>query len=153
MLFEFMTSDMRKPLPASIDDLKGNELHSSNDRFFLQSIFVERMKKILNNRKRSSGVVLNGDNILKVHLNDVINKLVPSGIIQYLYDLWHLVFFRRLFIEEEDSRRILSMTDLNWFCLWAFILVIANHLFMVEISIVFYKKSKRQLKNSNCMQQ
>ncbi|KAG5669526.1 hypothetical protein PVAND_017413 [Polypedilum vanderplanki] len=41
----------------------------------------------------ASGFTIPGDNILKVHLNNVINKLVPSGIIQHLndYGIWYFL--------------------------------------------------------------
>ncbi|KAG5669463.1 hypothetical protein PVAND_017350 [Polypedilum vanderplanki] len=190
MLFEFMTSDMRKPLPASIDDLREmnytvmildlptkhfhrmyrkilDNRQSPNYLLEEKNLFMEYYGKALNktlivkhaffvsnylhaamneSTKNSLtimnnegitdvfGFTLPGDNILKVHLNEIISQLIPSGIIQHLNEFGIWYFFRRLFIEEEDSRRILSMTDLEFgFVLWLASLSLPITCFIIEI--------------------
>jgi hypothetical protein len=47
-------------------------------------------------------------------LDQVLNRLLPSGIPQHLSDLAHSDVFNHYDEEEEDSRRILSLSDLEY---------------------------------------
>ncbi|KAG5669524.1 hypothetical protein PVAND_017411 [Polypedilum vanderplanki] len=203
MLFEFMTSDMRKPLPASIDDLREmnytvmildlptNHFHrmyrkildnrqspkfslevrpkfmeyyekalnktlTTKYAFFVSNYFHAAMNEtaknslsIMDNERITElmGFSLFGNNILQVHLNDIISQLIPSGIIQHLNEFGVWYFFRRLFIEDEDSRRILSMTDLEFgFVIWIISLSLPITCFIIEILNGNYEKLRKKAK-------
>ncbi|KAG5669349.1 hypothetical protein PVAND_017237 [Polypedilum vanderplanki] len=199
--FEFMTSDMRKPLPASIDDLREmnytivlNENFSENFyRINNEIINGRKMPKIMNVSKEifyflykesldeksqkkfaflvfetlhaelnttfknslpimdneritkefSYGIIKNS--LLSYEIFDVISQLIPSGITKHLaeYGMWFIN--RAIDLEIVDSRRILSLKDLEFgFVIWLASLSLPITCFICEILSV---KGKFLIKN------
>ncbi|KAG5668094.1 hypothetical protein PVAND_016049 [Polypedilum vanderplanki] len=203
MLFEFMTSDMRKPLPASINDLKemnytivviknddndkiyNDEIISNRERpkiiyktgseylamykqaldgrltskyaFFTTNFIHSFLNKtfqntltIMENEKLTKltaySIIESYNNLLLSNFNFIIHQLIPSGITNYLVDHAIWLLQRPFDVEIEDSRRILSMRDLEFgFVLWLASLSLPIICFLCEISILFYRKIKRVL--------
>ncbi|KAG5670248.1 hypothetical protein PVAND_000525 [Polypedilum vanderplanki] len=197
MMFEFMTSDMRRPLPVSIEDLRkmnytivvqhgyvensNNVIISgrkspkvlnvsfadfkiyykkalndeTNEKFaflvdsdfhaYLNTTFCQSLTKMENEKlTKMTSYFMFVNNILLHELNDIINRLVPTGIAQHLSDfgLWSL--FRPIAEEFRDPRRILSLNDLEFgFVLWLIACLISLVCFIFEIS---YVKTKPLLK-------
>ncbi|KAG5669462.1 hypothetical protein PVAND_017349 [Polypedilum vanderplanki] len=120
MLFEFMTSNMRKPLPASflrgrsINNLTfdileyrllyNKSLNGKSQRkyaFFvnnflhavLNSTFHNTLPIMENEKiKEKNSYLIEGNDMFMVEINEIIYWLIPSGILQYLvdYGLWFL---------------------------------------------------------------
>ncbi|KAG5666636.1 hypothetical protein PVAND_014652 [Polypedilum vanderplanki] len=199
MLFEFMTSDMRKPLPTSIEEiLKYNyeivyqeggynsindEIIDKREILFSQEVsfakFYEMYEAALNGSSKIKYAFLVNQNVhgilnstfksslstmenegttftwtysiprnllLSNEMVEVINEFVPSGIIQYLYDFMLWLNFRPTDFQEEDSRRILSMTDLEFgFVLWIVSLSVPLICFLYEVTVGNYVKIKLSL--------
>ncbi|KAG5669119.1 hypothetical protein PVAND_017015 [Polypedilum vanderplanki] len=203
MLFEFMTSDMRKPLPASIDDLremnytivllktyfnfleKTNEdiinvrekpnfirnnfneifdlykksLKEDNEQkyaFLVNEFFHAQLNStfknslpIMHNEKLQQmvGYMTNKNMLMQSKFDELLEKLIPSGIIKHYsgYGKWFI--YRPVDFEVKDPRRILSMTDLEFgFVIWLVSLSLPIICFLIEISIGFYIKIKTSIK-------
>ncbi|KAG5671336.1 hypothetical protein PVAND_001539 [Polypedilum vanderplanki] len=166
MMFEFMTTDMRKPLPASIDDLvKMNytvlvdelKLKYYNDllnkrespkiikytnlgfvdfykralngktkskyAFFINDLeegdlkrFYKRSLPIMENERLSKPLAIASplNNILQYQLNKLVDRLVSSGILNHLHKYGEWYVNRPIHVEPEDTKRILSMHDLEF---------------------------------------
>ncbi|KAG5674057.1 hypothetical protein PVAND_004046 [Polypedilum vanderplanki] len=197
-MFEFMTSDERKPLPVSIEDLiemnytvclnefkydifkeqlNGRESPKfiANDsytcfEFYKEVLFGNNPSKyafflninehafwnsttnislpIMENEmlEKLVGTQIPKNNILLHPLIEVINCLVPSGIIEHLVDfsLWHA--YRALKVEPEDSRRVLSMSDLEFgFVIFLGALSLPIFFFICEIHALYVRKQLRNL--------
>ncbi|KAG5670882.1 hypothetical protein PVAND_001114 [Polypedilum vanderplanki] len=196
-MFEFMTSDMRKPLPASLEDLiemnyaiilrdeekfplyhiiddkiRPNMLFLDNHEFLIlysQAIFETSSVKyaffvsdeinlalttvyrtslpIMENEKitRTLSYKMFGNDVLSVHFNDMISKFIESGITRSLYDfeLWYN--YRPSDKEIKDTRRILSMSDLEFgFMIFAGFLLLAFAVFMCEINSLLCRRHFRK---------
>ncbi|KAG5669958.1 hypothetical protein PVAND_000247 [Polypedilum vanderplanki] len=195
-MFEFMTSDMRKPLPTTVDDLR--EMNYTivvfNNKYFLQP-----NEEIINGRERPNilpvgtdtefdllyekalegktkekyaflvsndiyvafykffgrtlptmenekvvkmlGISSDSNNMLVFYINKIISRLITAGIAKYLddYSWW----YENRFIEEEpkDSRKILSMYDLEFgFVIFLAVLFVAILVFIFEVVPVFVRK-------------
>ncbi|KAG5669171.1 hypothetical protein PVAND_017065 [Polypedilum vanderplanki] len=201
-LFEFMTSDMRKPLPASIEDLKemnytiiletsylshyerlNNEiiynrerpnikkvkfmellylyekslkgeneekyafliddtLHSLFNSTFKNSLPIMRNEKLL----KMVGYFTNRNMLLQSKFDELLEKLFSTGITKHSLDYGKWLLYRPLDYEVEDSRRILSMTDLEFgFVIWLTSISLPIICFLIEISIGFYRKVKKTI--------
>jgi hypothetical protein len=132
--------------------LHGN---SSKFAFFLN----ENVHLQLNSTHHSSLPILKHEKITKMmalftmknsiilgHINHVIDRLIPSGILTYLkdYGMW---FLARQFDEETvDHRRILSMDILQFgFVLWLAACVVSLVGFCCEIIWVSFVKHFKSL--------
>ncbi|KAG5666813.1 hypothetical protein PVAND_014823 [Polypedilum vanderplanki] len=203
MLFEFMTSDMRKPLPESIDDLiKWNytivvhdathlsfainhQIIGENSTVEVLNVsdheFYDLYKKALNgkntekfafftshtihkiissevenslsimdeeNEKFSMLLVLEMSNndILFSHLDYVMQNFVSNGIAKHLVDYAMWFLSRPYDVEIEDTRRILSMNDLEFgFVIWLVACFVAFLAFIYEIFNLFFKRKFRNI--------
>ncbi|KAG5671281.1 hypothetical protein PVAND_001486 [Polypedilum vanderplanki] len=199
MMFELMTTDMRKPLPASINDLiKMNytvvvdklkfefykELLNGRERpKFLMlmniTVFFDLYKRALDGETKSKYAFLTNDfeqrtwkrffngslpimeneilskplaitsplnNILQYQLNQLIDRLVPSGILNHLvnYGEWYLN--RPIYIEPKDSRRVLSMSDLQFgFVIFLGFMSLPIVVFICELHVLYVRRQLRKL--------
>ncbi|KAG5671334.1 hypothetical protein PVAND_001537 [Polypedilum vanderplanki] len=198
--FEFMTTDMRKPLPASIEDFKkmnytiilsnidttkkqhdklisGREIpnirNTTVDEFFdlykqalngksiakyafflgesdhrlLNSTYGVSLPRMENDDIRSEivfGTMKNG--MLIEHLTYVLDKFIPIGIIKHLDDFAKWYLHRKLEVEPEDPRKILSMSDLEFgFVIFLGFLSLAIFAFFLEILSLFVRRQLRKL--------
>ncbi|KAG5671293.1 hypothetical protein PVAND_001498 [Polypedilum vanderplanki] len=203
MMFEFMTTDMQKPLPASIVDLRKmnytivvhndvrynysltynqelignkkrpnileienisifydlynktiNRLTNTKYAFFVSSIdhaelneTFKRSLPIMENEiiSKSYSFLIHKGHIFLNRINEIINQLIPSGILQHLadYGLWY--FYRPYDVEIKDPRRILSVYDLEYgFVIFIGVLLLSIVVFICEL---FSLSVRRQLKN------
>ncbi|KAG5671335.1 hypothetical protein PVAND_001538 [Polypedilum vanderplanki] len=199
-MFEFMTTDMRKPLPTSIEDLKemnytivitpyediskrheelirGREkpkimnlttkesvelyeevlngkstakyafFMEESDHSVLNSTFgrtLPRMKNEDIQKEKAFGTIKNG--MLVEQLNHVVDCLQPTGIIKHIdeYSKWHV--HRQLDIEPEDTKRILSMSDLEFgFVIFLGFLSLAIFVFICELHALYVRRQLRKL--------
>ncbi|KAG5674041.1 hypothetical protein PVAND_004031 [Polypedilum vanderplanki] len=198
-IFEFMTSNMRKPLPASIEDLiqmnytviinsyKLDHYYDLlNDRespkfinysssplfvdlykralkgetkskyaFFVSDFELENWKSFFNGslpmleyEKLSKPLVISSplNNILQYQLNKLVDELIPSGILNHLvsYGEWYLN--RPIDIKPEDTKRILSMSDLEFgFVIFLGTLSFPIFVFICEIHALYVRRQLRKL--------
>ncbi|KAG5670860.1 hypothetical protein PVAND_001093 [Polypedilum vanderplanki] len=198
-MFEFMTSDMRKPLPASLEDLiemnytivitsvysiKYNEelingrnkpkiitlklkefsnsykralagetkekfaffvssnVHDSWNSSFMNSLLIMENEKIT----ISMGITMPKNNILLFYINDIISRLIPSGILQYQvnYGSWSLN--RPVEAEPEDTKKILSISDLEFgFVIFLGFLSLATVVFVCELHALYVRRQLSKL--------
>ncbi|KAG5668949.1 hypothetical protein PVAND_016855 [Polypedilum vanderplanki] len=200
MLFEFMTSDMRKQLPSSIEDLKemnytivleksltnycerlNEEIINSRqrpniirvDRFEFNDLYKKALKEEnkmkfafliddishanLNSTFKNSLQKMHNEKLLKMvgystnrnmlmqrQFDEILEKLIPSGITKYSGDYGKWLNFRPVDFEVKDSRRILSLTDLEFgFVIWLVSLSLPIACFLIEISIEYCRKIKK----------
>ncbi|KAG5671226.1 hypothetical protein PVAND_001435 [Polypedilum vanderplanki] len=194
-MFEFMTSNMRKPLPESIDDLKKmnytimvveNHLNYNNEllneleistvitkadilyktyidileeklekkfallitsewHHFLNLTF-KRSLPILHSEKLQKMIYFNfmKNDIILSQIDEILSSFIQSGIAKNLYD-YGLWLIAKPFIEEiEDTRRILSMSDLEFdFVIFLIVLCASFCCFICElfwVNLVNYGK-------------
>jgi hypothetical protein len=74
------------------------------------------------------------NNMLMLELNDIFNRFSSMGIRKHLddYGIWFI--FRNYYAEIEDTRRILSMTDLEFgFVLWLIACAVCLVCFLCEL--------------------
>ncbi|KAG5671218.1 hypothetical protein PVAND_001427 [Polypedilum vanderplanki] len=167
MMFEFMTTDMRKPLPTLIEDFI-----EMNYTIVIENVKFIYYKEFLKNRKSPNLIILNEtvqysnlyeeallekskikyaffvneiehaswnltykaslpvlenerlkksialsvfkNNILQHQMNEVIDRLIPMGILKFLSDYGRWYVNRPVDAEIEDPRKILSMNDLEF---------------------------------------
>ncbi|KAG5670623.1 hypothetical protein PVAND_000871 [Polypedilum vanderplanki] len=196
MMFEFMTSDMRKPLPESVEDLVehdytvilmflDNKLYnyfnkltngrpSPNKKLLMENEFFGLYKQALNEEvnmklafvvdtwihsqlnatlknslpimKNERGVTYSAftmfkNHMLLEHLNYFLNQLIPSGIPKFLsdYNIWYL--YRPYDQEIKDSRKILSLYDLEFgYVLWLFACFVSFVAFLCELCVFYGSK-------------
>ncbi|KAG5670881.1 hypothetical protein PVAND_001113 [Polypedilum vanderplanki] len=192
-MFEFMTSDMRKPLPKSLEDLKemnytfifdesylyalddyfhGKEkpimmvvdtfkfynlyqsslegetnskyaFYMSNELYmFLKSRFKTSLP-ILENEgaTKTFSYIIQKNSIIGSQINEIIDRLIEAGIAKQVYEhgLWYN--YRPVDDEIEDSRRILSMSDLEFgFVIFLGVLSVSIMVFICEVSYIFLRK-------------
>ncbi|KAG5670816.1 hypothetical protein PVAND_001054 [Polypedilum vanderplanki] len=197
MMFEFMTSDMRKPLPASIEDLIKMNYTVLIDQFKLKyyykllngrespnlmlmniSIFLKLYKQALDGETKSKFAFFTNDfeqmnwktlfkdslpimeneifsnplaiasalnNILEYQLNNLVDHLIPSGILNYQvdYGMWYLN--RPIHVEPEDPRRILSMSDLEFgFVIFLGSFALPIGVFICELHALYLRRLLRK---------
>ncbi|KAG5679497.1 hypothetical protein PVAND_009061 [Polypedilum vanderplanki] len=196
MMFEFMTSDMRKPLPESIEDLinldykvithdknwyyeilngrDGPEIEEHEESetkllyktalngetkskyaFFISSLvhgmmnssYGDSLPTMKNERlTKQFSFQLRRSNIMTQPIDDTINELMPSGILQYDSDYSMWFFDRPVDFEIEDSRRILSMFDLKFgFVIFYGFLGLSIAVFIYELHVLYVKRQLRKL--------
>ncbi|KAG5671310.1 hypothetical protein PVAND_001515 [Polypedilum vanderplanki] len=199
MMFEFMTTDMRKPLPASLDDLRKmnytvmfcmdtkmnvfqKELNGrkspqivsvdkkklmesynstldgkakSKFAFLLSTIehaswnkTFKRSLPIMENVKIKTTIAFGTqkNNILNYQLNQVINHLIPSGILNNLLDYGKWYLYRPIHIEPEDSKRVLSMSDLQFgFVIFLGFMSLPIVVFICELHALYVRRQLRKL--------
>jgi hypothetical protein len=80
-------------------------------------------------------------NIFVRQYDQVMERLVPAGIPQYLNNLGYSFVFPRLDQEESDNRRILSLSDLEYgFVIWLTLFPIPIIAFICELCSLKLKK-------------
>ncbi|KAG5679817.1 hypothetical protein PVAND_009355 [Polypedilum vanderplanki] len=198
-MFEFMTSDMRKPLPTSIDDLlhmnysiifpaslepiilyhlyeKKNIpvayfIHDDDLKLFYNqalkgtadskyAFFVtHEMHSMLNDIFKDSLPVMENDQfqemiefifdrncILLENFDDLMAKLIPSGILQFLNKLKKWFYYTPLIDDNEDTRKILSLKDLEYgFVLFLTAGSISIFVFICELHALYVRRQMRKL--------
>ncbi|KAG5669173.1 hypothetical protein PVAND_017067 [Polypedilum vanderplanki] len=201
-LFEFMTSDMRKPLPASIEDLKemnytivlhatyynfnekSNEdiinvrekpnivsvswiefinlyeksLKGENEMKFaflvhdithslFNSTYKSSLQRMQNEKlQQMTGYMTNRNMLIQSQFDKLLEKLIPSGIAQHSVEYGKWFLFRPVDNEVEDSRKVLSMTDLEFgFVIWLVSISLPITCFLIEIYIGFCRKVKKTI--------
>ncbi|KAG5679491.1 hypothetical protein PVAND_009055 [Polypedilum vanderplanki] len=197
-MFEFTTTDMRKPLPESIEDLLSmnykvigpdedlykeilngrngpvfeSTIHHEFKLFYIYKDVLNGIEKtkyaflvkselhaILNGTYQKSLPIMKNERITKQDsitmiyytfisqpINDIINDLIPSGILQHEndYDLWYRI--RPVDVEVKDPRRILSMTDLEFgFVIFLGFLSLSIVAFICEILSLSVRRQLRKL--------
>ncbi|KAG5671307.1 hypothetical protein PVAND_001512 [Polypedilum vanderplanki] len=199
-MFELMTSDMRKPLPRTLEDLRKmnytvvvdklkfgvyedllNGRESPNIlKFTKTDLFIDLYKRALDGETKSKYAffttdiseqaawkkVFNGslftleneilskplavssplNNILQYQLNKLVDHLIPSGILNHLvnYGVWHL--HRPIYIEPEDSKRVLSMSDLQFgFVIFLGFMSLPIVVFICELHALYVRRQFRTL--------
>ncbi|KAG5675972.1 hypothetical protein PVAND_005828 [Polypedilum vanderplanki] len=199
-LFEFMTSDMRKPLPTSIIGLiemnytvvaieENMDFHDDiiKDSKSLYIMKVDRpsfisMYKDTIEEKSTLKYVFFVDHVMHAYLNktyqkalpimanerltvmtaytiinntalmsifdDVIYRFVQCGITKYLEEHAMWLLQRPLAEAFVDSRKILSLSNLEFgFVLWLASLSLPITCFLYEISVLFYRKLRKTIKD------
>ncbi|KAG5673112.1 hypothetical protein PVAND_003186 [Polypedilum vanderplanki] len=202
MMFEFMTSDMRKPLPESIEDLiemnytivmleeydhmktfndeiikdrkrpnieknltlqesyglyqqalDGNTnrkyafltntlLHLYFNSYYKQSLPIMRNEKLT----KQLGVSFQMNDMLLYNLNEIIGRLTSAGIPQYLYDMGVQTWYPPYQEEFKDTRRILSMIDLEFgFVLFLAAAFLSIMVFICELHALYVKRKFKNL--------
>ncbi|KAG5679482.1 hypothetical protein PVAND_009047 [Polypedilum vanderplanki] len=201
MMFEFMTTDMRKPLPQLIEHFlsmnytmvwdiittgymysetftdanrpKDLMLYNNFEEYFSlyeaalnfdtkskYAFFVNtHIHAILNSTFKNSLPVMKNERITKQStismiertfitqlIDDTINKLMPSGILQHEndYSMWYM--HRPVDVEVKDPRRILSMFDLEFgFVIFLGFLGLSIVVFICELHALYLKRQLRNL--------
>jgi hypothetical protein len=83
------------------------------------------------------------NNFLIPTLNHIMNRLIPSGIPKHLADYGMWFIYRQFDVEDEDTRRVLSLDDLEFgFVLW---LAACSVSLLVFFGEVLLQKSKKYL--------
>ncbi|KAG5676356.1 hypothetical protein PVAND_006198 [Polypedilum vanderplanki] len=198
MIFDFMTTDMRKPMPQSVDDLYkmnykiicydyqghvdiNKEIINGRESphiikvnlYELQKIYKDAVNEIsneklaflvdielhtlfnftnkkslpmLNNEKTSKFaiLVLPKNFILLKSMNFLIDRFFETGITNHFIDYGRWYLHRPFDLEFEDSRRILSIKDLEYgFVIWLFACFVSFLVFLCEIRKKVYQKIKK----------
>ncbi|CAG9811190.1 unnamed protein product [Chironomus riparius] len=200
MLFEFMTSDMRKPPPRTIDDLierdykilfsihdsiidmrevipkdehwkniriinHGAELYaqfcSSYDNYSSKQAFFLFEEQYSTFTSLCHGAALKlknfeGNNVLIAmyttyrsfvyrHLSNVLEKIIPAGIPEYLLNYYKLFLFKKYERLLDKSPKVLTVDDLGFgFVLWLCACGISMIGFLLELSAF---KMRRTINN------
>ncbi|KAG5679173.1 hypothetical protein PVAND_008763 [Polypedilum vanderplanki] len=201
-MFECITTDMRKPLPESIEDLinmnytvaylghtkteklyygellnhrNGPKIENITDFYeFLQlykavldgdtklkyAFFVDTTQHASFNRTfknslpimknermtKSASITMFRHTFITQPIDETINKLIPSGILQHENDFGSWYYYRPVDIDVEDPRRILSMPDLEFgFVIFLGFLGLSVVVFICELNGLFVKRQLRKL--------
>ncbi|KAG5670862.1 hypothetical protein PVAND_001095 [Polypedilum vanderplanki] len=86
------------------------------------------------------------NNILLFYINDIISRLIPSGIlhIQVKYGSWSLN--RPVEAEPEDTKKILSISDLEFgFVIFLGFLSLATVVFVCELHALYVRRQLSKL--------
>jgi hypothetical protein len=89
-------------------------------------------------------VMIHKRNLLVRHLDRVMSWLIPSGIPDYLFQYGSSDIYRRLDLEEPDSRRVLSLSDVEFgFVIWLATFPFPIAVFIYEVLSVKVKEMMR----------
>jgi hypothetical protein len=124
------------------------------------AFFIDEFEhKLMNTTFKNSLAIMKGEmltkmnflhitkkNILVRHFDQVMERLVPAGIPQYLNDLGYSTVFPQIYEEEIDNRRILSLSDLEFgFVIWLALFPIPIIAFICELCSMKLKRMGRKL--------
>ncbi|KAG5671323.1 hypothetical protein PVAND_001526 [Polypedilum vanderplanki] len=116
-MFEFMTTDMRKPLPASIEDLV-----KMNYTVVVEELKLTYYNELLNGREKPKRMFMNRSLFIDLY-KQALDGETKSKYAFFSNDLdqrdWKINFgvwltHRPIYIEPEDTRRVLSISDLEF---------------------------------------
>ncbi|KAG5676547.1 hypothetical protein PVAND_006372 [Polypedilum vanderplanki] len=198
MIFDFMTTDMRKPMPQSVDDLyrmnykiicldhEGyiemnkeiingrespqifnvewnnfqriyedavNEVSNEKLAFFVSegihvklNFTVKNSLPVLTNEKTSKHkfILFKKNFVLEKNLNFLIDRFLEVGITNHFIDYGTWYLHRPFEIKVEDSKRILSIKDLEYgFVIWIFACFVSIMVFLWEIKGKVYQNNQK----------
>jgi hypothetical protein len=94
----------------------------------------EKMERILS-------IYMSSNNMLMVQLNQLVSRLVSTGIVKHHVDYGYWYMYRPVEDIIEDPRRILSLRDLEYgFVLWLFACLVSFVCFICELLWIGLKK-------------
>lgn len=120
---------------------------SITDHYLYNSSFKDSLPKMDNESiKKEKVFVMIKNGMLVEHLTYIINKFLPTGILKFLDDLAKWYLHRKLELEPDDPRRVLSMTDLEFgFVIFVGFLSVAVVVFIWEIFSLGVRRKFRKL--------
>jgi hypothetical protein len=200
-MFEFMTTDMRRASPETIEDLCSMNytvvVQKDSDNYYLDShdeiingrlhprsinqdmpqfymmyqqaiagqisrhafLISELDHKLLNSSFMDSLAIMKGEKIRKMvfvrvgmrnlfsrHLDEIMERLIPSGIPQQLFHYGYSDIFSQFDVEEPDNLRILSISDMEFgFAIWLAAFPLPIIVFICELLSLKVKRKIRKL--------
>ncbi|KAG5669302.1 hypothetical protein PVAND_017190 [Polypedilum vanderplanki] len=121
-------------------------INDNNHKQF-NGIFGKTLETIKNERiSKSITASMGKNNLIIYELNKLLNQLIPSGIPKYLSDYGFWLKFRPRDEVIVDTKKILSLNDLEFgFVIWLVSISIAILVFVVEILRFLSRKYFRKL--------
>lgn len=112
-------------------------VHASLNSTFRNSLEILKNEKLKFLRMFS----FNRNNMMIEHLSDILGKFHPMGITKYHIEYEKWLKTRPPSVDIEDSRKVLSMTDLEfYFVIWVPCLFVAFVVFIFEIRSLWMKR-------------
>jgi hypothetical protein len=119
-----------------MDEIEHKELNSTFGNS-LAKLKEEKMAKMY-------FVLIHKRNVFSMHIDRVMSWLIPSGIPDYLFKYGSSDIYRRLDLEEPDSRRVLSLSDIEFgFVIWLATFPFPIAVFIYEVFSVKVKEMMR----------
>jgi hypothetical protein len=108
----------------------------------LNKTFGRSLPKMQNERiGRILSIYMSSNNMLMLQLNQLVSRLVSTGIVKHHVDYGYWYFSRPADVNIEDPRRILSLTDLQYgFVLWLVACLVSCVCFICELLWIGLKK-------------
>jgi hypothetical protein len=117
------------------------------DHKLLNSTFLDSLATMKGERLMKSVFIAVGHkNPFKRHLNQLLDRWIPSGITQHLCNLAYSDIFQQFDVEVEESLRVLSLGDMEFgFVIWLGTVPIPIIAFVCEILSMLIKKMVRNV--------
>jgi hypothetical protein len=117
------------------------------DHILMNATFKDSLAKMKREKITKMMFLLIGRRyFLLKQFDHVLSELFPAGILQYLWDSGYSDIYTRFDEEESDSRRILSLSDLEYgFVIWLALFPIPIIAFICELYSLKFKRMRRKL--------
>ncbi|KAG5679167.1 hypothetical protein PVAND_008757 [Polypedilum vanderplanki] len=117
-------------------------VHATLNISFKDSLPIMKNEKMT----KSASITMFRHTFITQPIDETINELIPSGILQHENDFGSWYYYRPVDVEDEDPRRILSMFDLEFgFVIFLGFLGLSVVVFICELNGLFVKRQLRKL--------